>query len=208
MSIARVSNHPGILIAFEGGDGSGKSTVAKWIVDVLNSRGVPALYLREPTDGAIGRKLREAIAAGGERNPREELRLFIEDRKEDVIQNIRPALDRGEVVCIDRYYISTMAYQGAFGIDPNEIRALNEEFAPIPDLILYFKAPWKVRCDRITESRSEGCNSFEQKEYQLRIEECFNNMEFPQMSIIDAAADLKKVKEDVLKRIKTFFQER
>lgn len=208
MSKNKVSNRPGILIAFEGGDGSGKSTVARWIVDVLNSRGIPALYLKEPTDGPIGKKLREAIASGGDRNPREELRLFIEDRRGNVANNILPALTKGEVVCIDRYYISTMAYQGAFGINPEEIRSLNEEFAPIPDLILYFKAPWKVRCDRIMGSRMEGCNSFEQEEYQLRIEDCFNNMDFQQMITVNAAMNLEKVKEEVLSAVKVFLQEK
>lgn len=199
--VKKMDNQKGLLIAFEGGDGSGKSTIAGRIVKLLNAQNKNAVYLKEPTDGPIGKELRRAITQGDVRNPAEELRLFVEDRKVNVEQNIIPALEAGKFVCIDRYYISTMAYQGAFGIDLEYIQSLNEEFAPEPDLILYFKAPWEVRVRRIESTREGGCNSFEQEDYQRKVEACFESMDFSQMSEIDAGANQDEV---LLQVIDTF----
>src|SRR5437867_7178584 len=100
----------------------------------INLHGFDTIYLREPTTGPVGLKLRQLMISGRV-EPAEEFRLFLADREEDVRLNIRPALDRGAIICIDRYYISSMAYQGALGLDPEFIRAENEKIAPRPDLI-------------------------------------------------------------------------
>ena len=71
----------------------------------------------------------------GSLTPEEELALFLKDRRENVARNIRPALRAGRIVVLDRYYFSTIAYQGAKGLDPERIRRLNERFAPKPDLV-------------------------------------------------------------------------
>jgi dTMP kinase len=68
-------------------------------------------------------------------SPREELDLFLEDRRQHVRERIAPALERGAIVLMDRYYYSTIAYQGARGLDPVEIRRLNEAFAPPADVL-------------------------------------------------------------------------
>src|SRR5690606_35569687 len=107
---------------FEGIDGSGKTTTARRIAETLSAAGYHAKYLREPTDGPHGRKLRELMTQPGERDVQEEFRLFLLDRREDVDQHIDPLLQAGGIVCIDRYYISSMAYQGALGLDPAHIR--------------------------------------------------------------------------------------
>jgi dTMP kinase len=75
-------------------------------------------------------------AATGRLSPEDELLYFLNDRRQHVEETIAPALAAGKVVILDRYYFSTMAYQGARGFDPVEIRRMNEEFAPVPDLLL------------------------------------------------------------------------
>src|SRR5262245_31030289 len=123
----------GLLIAFEGIDGAGKTTQARRLVSDLTERGVPAIYTKEPTDGPHGRAIR-ATATTGRLPPAEELALFVADRREHVAGELEPALTAGTCVVIDRYYLSTAAYQGARGLDPARILTDNEAFAPAPDV--------------------------------------------------------------------------
>ncbi|MCX7625487.1 MAG: dTMP kinase [Candidatus Sumerlaeaceae bacterium] len=177
----------GLLLAFEGIDGAGKTTQAKAAVEELKRRGFDAVYLREPTDGPHGMKLRQLMAAGRDTvSPREEFELFLADRAYDVEHHIKPALDTGKIVCIDRYYPSSMAYQGALGLDPEEIRRANESFAPRPDVILLFRLPVEVGTARILGSRTEGQNLFEHQSYLEKVAAIFEKMSFPQMVRLDA----------------------
>lgn len=197
------ANRPrGILVAFEGIDGSGKTTQAHAARDALCAQGLDAVYLREPTNGPFGTKLRELMVAGRENvSPIQEFELFLHDREEDVRLNIQPALDRGAVVCLDRYYISSMAYQGALGLDPAFIRAENEKIAPVPDLILYFRVAVHEGGRRIRESREGGQNLFERHSYQERVAQVFEQMSFPQMVAVEAHRPVEEVHQQVMKEI-------
>jgi dTMP kinase len=178
----------GLLVAFEGIDGSGKTTMAQRTAQALCEAGYFAKYLREPTDGPHGRQLREIMVSPEARDAHQEFELFLLDRREDVAQNIAPVLHAGGIVCIDRYYISSMAYQGALGLDFREIQRANEEFAPSPDVLLYFEIPVDTALQRIAASREAGANSFEKREYLARVVETFERMNFPQMVRLDASS--------------------
>lgn len=192
----------GLLIAFEGIDGAGKTTQAKMAVARLQDEGFDAVYLREPTDGPYGKRLRELMVAGREKiSPQEEFELFLLDRKEDVERNIRPALERGAIVCIDRYYLSSMAYQGALGLDPAMIQRENEKIAPVPDLILYFHLPVEICLQRIRQSRDTGLNLFEQQAYQERVAKMFEQMHFSQWVQLDATLDIQTLHDLVMRVI-------
>ena len=118
----------GILIIFEGIDGSGKSSQAQRVTHWLKEKGLPVVSFSEPTAGKYGQKLREIMHYGRHNiTPQEELDLFLKDREEDVQNNILPALRQSYIIVMDRYYYSNMAYQGALGIDVNVIRTLNEK---------------------------------------------------------------------------------
>lgn len=193
----------GLLVAFEGIDGCGKTTQALAARDALEKVGFSAVYLREPTDGVHGRKLRQLMVAGREATePMEEFRLFLADRKEDVENNIGPALQQGTIICLDRYYISSIAYQGALGLDPEFIRRENEKIAYPPDLILYFRMPVEECAERILASRSEGQNLFERRHYQERVFQIFENMSFPQMVRIQALRPVADVHRQVMGEIR------
>src|SRR5262245_42547095 len=97
------SKQPGILIVVEGIDGAGKSTQVRRIAEALRAVGETVVQSREPTDGPWGRKIRES-AVSGRMSLADELHAFVEDRREHVAGVIRPALDRGEIVVLDRYY--------------------------------------------------------------------------------------------------------
>lgn len=163
----------------------------------LHSVGYPAVYLKEPTDGAIGQKLRHMMVHNRKRDHMEEFQLFLQDRAEDVRLNIRPMLDRGGVVCIDRYYISSMAYQGALGLDPQFIRTENEKIAPVPDCVLYFRLPLEESLRRIIASRPEGHNLFEIRSYQEKVRSIFEHMDLPNFHAIDASLSPGEVHKQV-----------
>lgn len=162
---------PGLLIAFEGIDGSGKSTQARRFVEWARQRGREVISTREPTDGPWGRKIREARFTA-RLSPQDELAAFIADRKEHVATLIKPALERGAVVVVDRYYYSTAAYQGARGLDPKELLQLNREFAPRPDVVVLVDVEPKHALERIT-SRGEGTDLFETLEALKQVRATF-----------------------------------
>jgi len=105
----------GVFIAFEGGEGSGKSTQSKLLKKWLEEEGEEVLLSREPGGTEMGKDLRRILLdhSTGEISPRAEALLYAADRAHHVFSKIRPALDRGEVVITDRYFDSSIAYQGA-----------------------------------------------------------------------------------------------
>lgn len=155
----------------EGIDGTGKSTQAQRLAEWLREQGREVVTSREPTDGPWGRKLRES-AATGRLSPEDELEYFLRDRRQHVEEVIAPALAAGNVVILDRYYFSTMAYQGARGFDPAEIRRRNEEFAPVPDLLLVLDLEVDAALERIG-ARGDTANEFEKRDSLQRCREVF-----------------------------------
>ena len=168
----------GLLIVFEGLDGAGKTTQVGLLYDHLLLQGQDVVRLREPTEGPWGQKLRQLMVHGrGDVTPATELEWFLNDRREHVDQWIRPALGRKQIVLLDRYYFSTMAYQGALGYDPKEIQARNEAFAPTPDLLLLLDLPPVVVWERL---KLRGTPSdFERLDYLEQVAEIFDAMDFP-----------------------------
>lgn len=161
----------GLFIVIEGIDGTGKSTQARRLGDWFISKGREVVLSREPTDGPWGKKVRET-AATGRLSPEDELEYFLKDRRQHVEELIAPALAAGKVVILDRYYFSTMAYQGARGFDPKEIRRKNESFAPMPDLLLILDLDVDKALDRIG-ARGDTANEFEKRENLERCREIF-----------------------------------
>ena len=192
----------GLLIAFEGIDGAGKSTQASAVSEKLNALGYDSIYLREPTHGPYGMRLRQLMIAGRDSvSPEEEFRLFLADRQEDVELNIAPALSRGAIVCVDRYYISSMAYQGALGLDPEYIRRENEKIAPRPNLVLYFWLPVEEAVGRIRKSRRGGQNLFEVEAYQRRVSQVFDSITNPPLVRLDATTEPKSLTDQATELI-------
>jgi dTMP kinase len=121
--------NPGLFIAFEGGDGAGKSTQAARLAEALESRGLKVLRTREPGGTPIGEKLRSLVLdhGHGHIDAHTEALIFAASRAAHAGQVIRPALERGDIVLTDRYIDSSVAYQGAgrdLGIEA--VRTLNE----------------------------------------------------------------------------------
>jgi dTMP kinase len=161
----------GLFIVLEGIDGTGKSTQTKQLAEWFRTQGREVVASREPTDGPWGTKIR-ATAATGRLSPQEELDYFLRDRREHVEQLIAPALAAGKVVILDRYYFSTMAYQGSRGVDPAEIRRQNEVFAPVPDLLFILDLDVEIALTRIG-GRGDTANEFEKHDSLAKCREVF-----------------------------------
>ena len=186
----------GHLIVFEGIDGTGKSTQTRRLVEWLREQGHRVVLSREPTDGPYGTRLRQS-ATTGRLSAEEELQLFLQDRREHVETLIEPALAAGEIVVLDRYYFSTMAYQGVRGFDPREIRRVNEEFAPVPDLLLVLDVPLDVALERVGVRDGE-LNAFEQREALAKCQAVFQSLGGEPFSrMIDAGRNPEEVAEMV-----------
>lgn len=198
---------PGLLVALEGIDGTGKSTQSRLLAEWIAGRGLTAARLFEPTNGPIGQEIRR-LASAGRADPEREMELFIEDRLQDVEQNILPALQRGHVVLIDRYYLSTMAYQGARGLDPEEIRTRNEAFAPRPDLVLLFELTVEKALERIARRDASGPNLFERADYLNRVRAIFDSLEWKEIRRIDANRPPETVQEDARRHVESLLVER
>lgn len=108
-----MTGHDGLFIAFEGGDGAGKSTQVRLLAQALRARGRTVTVTRQPGGTELGAAIRDLVLHGDHVSPRAEALLFAADKAHHVDQLVRPALERGEVVLTDRYTDSSVAYQGA-----------------------------------------------------------------------------------------------
>jgi dTMP kinase len=188
-----VTVNRGRLVALEGLDGCGKTTQAARIAALLRAQGRDVVETREPTDGPIGRKIR-ALARAGEPVPAErELELFIEDRREHVGRVIEPALAAGRWVITDRYYLSTVAYQGARGLDWREILVQSEAEFPAPDAALVFELPADEGLARARARGSAPDLWFEHGAYLTQVAAIFAAIERPYLARVDASGSVEAV---------------
>lgn len=150
-----------MFIAVEGIDGSGKGTQSRLLNRWVKEKGHETFLTREPTTGAIGQLLREVLKKG-ELDSRAEALLFAADRTEHV-KEISQKLAEGRVVISERYFYSSIAYQGASGVSLKWLMELNR-FAPIPELVLYLDVSPEVGLERISSKKSLR-SSIREKEY-------------------------------------------
>ena len=187
----------GFLLALEGVDGSGKSTQAQLLAVSLLQQGRGVVLTREPGAGPVGQKLRRYLQ-GDDRHltPEEELDLFLADRREHVEQVIKPALAAGQIVITDRYYYSSVAYQGALGLDPTWILAENEVFAPRPDLVFLLVLPVAQALARLERPRQVS----ELPLYLERVAAIYHNLQGPHIQRVDATASPQALHAAILER--------
>ena len=196
----------GILIVFEGIDGSGKSTQAEILMKMLQKKGFDVVYFQEPSKGKWGRKIKKKALHPDSLSPEEELNLFQKDRKDNVEKNLKPALEKKRVVILDRYYYSTIAYQGAKGIEEKRIRKMNEEFAVQPDLVFILDIDPQKGLERI-ESRKKKYRLFEREEYLVKVREIFKSLKgknFIHINALKSKEEIsKEIEEIVLRKLRS-----
>jgi dTMP kinase len=190
----------GILVVLEGIDGSGKTTQARSLLRRLRYRGYKAVFFREPTRGKWGREVKRLAARADSLTPDEELDLFVRDRRDNVAKNLVPALDAGKVVVLDRYYFSTIAYQGAKGIDTGKIRRMNEAFAVRPDLVVVLDVDARAGLARI-RGRKTRDELFEREDYLVRVARIFRGFAGPEFVHLDGRSDRRAVGRAIWSRV-------
>lgn len=198
----------GLFVTVEGPDGSGKSTLVRGLSRKLKEhlKG-PLTITREPGGSDIAEKIREVIIdpKNKEMDDRTEALLFAASRRQHIIETIRPALERGEVVLCDRFVDSSIAYQGAGReIGVNEIATLNQ-FATenlTPDITLYLDVDAQVGLNRIGSrhsNRKKDRLELEKIDFHNRVRSAYKVLlaDNPDRIFqIDASQDVDNVLED------------
>ncbi|MFI7439131.1 dTMP kinase [Nonomuraea indica] len=145
---------PGLFVAFEGGEGSGKTTQSRMIAIWLRDQGYDVVQTREPGSTKVGMRLRAILLDAAERglSPRAEALMYAADRAEHVEKVIHPALRRGAIVVCDRYVDSSLAYQGAGrALDPEDVSKVNAWATGglVPHLTVLIDVPPSVGLTRL-----------------------------------------------------------
>jgi dTMP kinase len=178
----------GVLLALEGVDGCGKSTQAELLAAALRERGLEVVLTCEPTDSPLGQQIREYFQ-GADRylSPKEELNLFMADRREHVAEVIEPALAEGKIVITDRYYYSSVAYQGALGLDPDRILAQNEVLSVPPDLAVILTLPVSQALARLSAPPQRARQVSDDPAYLERVATIYAGLQGPHLRHLDAS---------------------
>lgn len=205
---AAPARNGGLFIAFEGGDGAGKSTQAAAVQARLESLGRTVLRTREPGGTPVGEKLRALVLehGHGDIDSRTEALIFAASRAAHVRQVIFPALERGEIVLCDRFIDSSVAYQGAgrrLGLEA--VRELNlwATGGVLPDLtVLLDVDPERGRDRRAAEG--EDRMESEPDDFHSRIRAAFLELAAARPEhylVLDAGQDREELTEAIMERI-------
>lgn len=164
--------HRGVFIAFEGGEGAGKSTQIRHLEAAFAATGRRVVLTREPGGSTLGQEVRRLLLdpATGAIHPRTEALLFAADRAEHVATVIRPALDAGDVVISDRYMDSSAAYQGAGrGLSHHEVINLSlwASDALVPDLTVILDIDPRDGLARATKTEFGGADRIESEKIEF-----------------------------------------
>ncbi|WP_186760019.1 dTMP kinase [Arthrobacter alpinus] len=186
---------PGLFIAFEGGDGAGKSTQASLLTQALTETGHVVVRTREPGGTPVGEKLRSLVLdhGQGEIDARCEALIFAASRAAHTVQVIAPAMARGQIVISDRYIDSSIAYQGAGrGLGTRDVAQINEWATANlwPDLtVLLDVAPLDGRKRRTAGDAAEDRMESEPDGFHADIRQAFLDLagEHPDRYLVLAA---------------------
>lgn len=153
-----------MFIVLEGIDGCGKTTQAALLAEWLTIQGYNVHLTAEPSEGKIGKFIREEILSGKQKTEPETLALlFTADRYEHLVSEIMPALSEGKIVVCERYYYSTIAYQAAQGVDKTWLFEINK-FAAKPNLVIFLDINPKKAL-----SRKQGGEIFENQKFLEKV---------------------------------------
>ena len=190
----------GILIAFEGIDGSGKTTQIEKVAIFLRNHNYSVIITHEPTrDSPYAQLIKNRVKKHREEvTPEEELEWYTKDREWDLKHNILPNLAKNYIVLVDRYYLSSAAYQGALNAFSLEYVLEKNSFALKPDLWLILDVPVSLGQSRLHD-RDKKCNEdqLEIPTYQQEVRENYRklaNMDIGgKIEWIDASIDEEKL---------------
>ena len=209
-----------MLVTFEGIEGSGKSSQAELLFSWLREQGMDPLLSLEPGGSSLGRELRRILLDAGntELTDEAELFLYLADRAQHVAQVLRPSLNQGRPVIVDRYIDSTLAYQGyGRGVHPEHIPELNRLATQgvLPDLtfLLDLEAETGLRRARQRNaqdgaSQSEGRFEAQELEFHRRVRQGYLEMadrEPERVLRLDAELPVQEIQSEIRRILKERF---
>ena len=201
----------GLFVTLEGGEGAGKSTQSRLLAERLERNGRSLLHTREPGGAAGAERLRTFLLEGDHGlSLRAEILVHFAARLDHVERTIIPALAEGRVVICDRFFDSTLAYQG-YGLGHGEaealafIRALIALTPLVPDLTLLLDLPREAARQRLT-SRGTDPDRYERLDeaFHLRVAEGFRQVARAapeRIMVVDATGDAEQVHRALLDRV-------
>ena len=212
--VRRTPHHPGLpgtFVAFEGGEGAGKSTQLSLLAGWLRERGSTVVVTREPGATPAGQRLREMLLdpATGRLAPRAEALLYAADRAQHVAEVVRPALERGEVVLTDRYVDSSLAYQGAGrDLERDDVARLSRWATEglVPDLVVLLDVDPEVGLARARAGGELDRIEAESLAFHRRVREGFRELAAgapDRYLVLDAALPAEQLQEAVRARLAT-----
>lgn len=167
----------GLLIVFEGPEGAGKSTQLRFLADALGKHGANVVAVREPGGTIVGDEIRRILLdPQSDIVPRSEALLFMASRAQLVEREIRPALDEGAIVLVDRFFLSTYAYQGdGRGLPEDDLRRVNAMATNglVPDLTLLLALPADAGLARALERGEHDRMERAELEFHERVARAF-----------------------------------
>ncbi len=201
-----------LFVTFEGGEGSGKSTAIKSLVEKLKSEGYDILLTREPGGTSISEQIREVILnkKNTEMDPITEALLYAAARRQHVIEKVRPALKEDKLVLCDRFLDSSLAYQGgARGLGMDLVLEINKPAIDglWPDITIFFDLNPELGLARISANSGREINRLdvEKMEFHQRVRSSFLYLasRYPERYvIIDASKSPAEVLEEAYNAIK------
>jgi len=199
----------GLFISFEGIDGVGKSTQADLLETWLQGKGKTVVRTLEPGGTEVGVEIRKILLHHrGDLAPRAEAALFAADRAHHVASKIRPALSRGDIVITDRYFDSSVAYQGAGReLSQTEVRDLSlwAVGGLLPDLTVLLDLPADVARNRRNGSGTEPDRLESEKiEFFERARQAYLDLakaEPNRFLVIDASATVEQMQQQIVDRV-------
>jgi len=196
----------GVFISFEGGEGSGKSTQTKLLKEWLEKNGEVVLLTREPGGTPLGNQLRDILLDNktGMISPRAEALMYAADRANHVYTKIKPALDRGEVVITDRYFDSSVAYQGAGRVLlPAEVARISRWATEslTPTLTVIMDLPAEIGLSRLqsTDRLESEPLAFHERVRQEYLN--LANTDPERFMIVDASLSIDQIHELIVERV-------
>lgn len=199
-----------LLISFEGIDGSGKSTQCKMLYHELLDRGYGVHLYREPGGTRISEKIRDILLdrENMEMSPVTEMLLYFSSRNQLITEKVIPALERGEIVLLDRFVDSTIAYQGhGRNLSLDSIRKVAEVAIGdvIPDLTILVDTPLETAEDRM-DSRELDRLEAENAEFKQRTRNGYLQLvkdEPQRFLVLDGRDTIESLKKAVIDRVDT-----